>query len=331
MVARNLLAFTQGDAQVRVFTILIITAALISAAEPYRIVGNIPIGGASRWDYLTVDSAANRLFVSNATRVVVVDLDAGKVSGEIPDTQGVHGIALAPELNRGFISNGATNDATIFDLKTLKPIARVKTGQNPDAILFDPSTRRVFTFNGRSHDFTAFDAATGNVLATVPLGGKPEFAVADGKGTVYVNIEDTSEIVAIDARKPAVASRYSLAPCQEPSGLAIDTAHRRLFSVCGNKLMAISDPGTGKVISTVPIGDGTDGCGYDPESGFVFSSNGEGSMTLVRETGGKYEVAGTVKTERGARTMTIDPRTHKVYLPAAGSAPNSFHLIVAGR
>lgn len=300
-----------------------VLSTIAYGADPgYHVINKLQLGGEGGWDYLTVDSAARRLYVSHATHVVVVDIDAGKVVGEIPDTPGVHGIALAPELNRGFISNGRANTATIFDLKTLRALGQVKTGTNPDAILYDPATRRVFTFNGRSNDATAFDAATGDVVATIPLGGKPEFSTTDGKGKVYVNIEDKGEVVEIDSRKPAVAKRFSIKPCEEPSGMGLDAAHHRTFSVCGNKLMAILDTETGKVIATVPIGQGTDGGGFDPGTGLAFSSNGEGTLTVVKETSpGKFEVTETVTTQRGARTMAIDPKTHKIYLSTAEFGP----------
>jgi DNA-binding beta-propeller fold protein YncE len=226
----------------------------MAAPTGYHVVGDVKIGGDGGWDYLTVDSAARRLYVSHATHVVVVDIDAGKIVGDIPDTQGVHGIAVAPELNRGFTSNGRANNVTIFDLKTLKAIGQVATGENPDSIRYDAVSGRVFTFNGRSNNSTAIEAKTGKVAGTIALGGKPEFSVADGKGMVFVNIEDTSEIVAIDAAKLSVARRYSLKPCDGPSGLAIDAKNRRLFSVCSNRLMAVSDPDSGKVLATPAIG-----------------------------------------------------------------------------
>ncbi len=330
-----------------VLTLVFLCVAAV-ASEGYHVVTKIHVGGAGGWDYLTLDASSRRLFISNATRVVVLDVASGKVVGEIPDTQGVHGIALAPSLNRGFTSNGRSNNVTIFDLRTLKPVGQVKTGQNPDAIIFEPASGRVFTFNGRSNDCTAFDAATGAVVAAIPLGGKPEFAVVAGQGTVYVNVEDTSEIVQFDARKLAVTRRWSLAPCEEPSGLALDAKRRRLFSVCGNKLMAVSDADAGKVLATVPIGQGTDGAGFDPSSGLAFSSNGEGTLTVVKEVAGKYEVVETVPTERGARTMTVDLKAHRVYLPTAEfgplpaptpqqarprppALPDSFHILVVGQ
>jgi len=223
--------------------VLLVTVSAIAAGTGYHILKEIKVGGEGGWDYLTMDSAARRLYVSHTNKVNVIDPDAGKVVGEIPDTQGVHGIAIASALNRGFTSNGRGNNVTIFDLKTLKPIGTpVMTGENPDSIRFEPNSGRVFTFNGRSKDSTAIDAKTGNVVGTIPLGGKPEFSVADGKGKVYVNIEDTSEVVEIDAAKASVTKRYSLKPCDGPSGLAIDVKNRKLFSVCGNRLMIVSDP-----------------------------------------------------------------------------------------
>ena len=300
---------------------VLVLAGVAAAAGGYHVINKIPIGGEGGWDYLKLDEANGRLYVSHATHVMVVDVDAGKVVGEISDTQGVHGIAIAPKLGRGFTSNGRTNNVTIFDLKTLKPLGRVDTGQNPDSILFDEVSGRVFTFNGRSKDATVFDAQSGRVEGTIPLGGKPEFSVSDGKGKIYVNIEDTHEMAEIDSRKAAVTKRYELTGCEDPSGLAMDVAHRRLFSACANKVMAVSDPDAGRVIATVPTGEGADGAGFDPGRGYAFSSNGEGTLTVVGEKSGKYEVVENVKTQRGARTMTVDPKSHRVYLPTAEFAP----------
>jgi DNA-binding beta-propeller fold protein YncE len=301
--------------------VLLASAALAAAPEPYHAIGRIQIGGEGGWDYVTVDSAARRLYVSHGTRVVVVDLDTEKVVGEIPDTPGVHGIAIAPKLDRGFISNGRSNNVTIFDLKTLKMVGQVATGQNPDAIFYDSVSNRVFTFNGRSKDATVIDAQAATVAGVIPLGGKPEFAVGDGKGKVYVNIEDTGEIAEIDTARLVVTRRYPLTGCEEPSGLAIDVAHRRLFSVCGNKVMAVSDPDTGKVIALLPIGQGADGAGFDAGRGLAFSSNGDGTLTVVGEVSGKYEVIQNTETQPSARTMTVDPATHRIYLPAARFGP----------
>jgi DNA-binding beta-propeller fold protein YncE len=325
-----------------VLLVLLPPLALIAAGAGYHVTGEIKIGGEGGWDYATVDNAARRLYVSHATHVAVVDLDKGAIVGDIPDTPGVHGIALAPDLNRGFVSNGRGNNVTIFDLKTLKAIGQAPTGDNPDGIRYEPISHRVFTFNGRSKNATAIDAKTGMVIATIPLPAKPEFPVADGKGKVYVNIEDTGELVEIDAGKAAVTKKYSLAPCEEPSGLAMDTKNRRLFSVCGNRLMAISDPDTGKVLTTLPIGAGSDGAAFDDSTGYAFSSNGDGTMTVVGQTGGKWEVIENVATERGARTIALDDKTHRLYLPTArtaaaqgggraGFVPDSFKVLIVGK
>lgn len=338
--------------------IALASAASVLAADPYHVLRKIPIGGEGcalggatpcGWDFLTVDSAARRLYVSHATHVEVIDVDAGKVVGDIPDTPGVHGIALAPELGRGFVSNGRGNDVTVFDLKTLKTLDHVKTGENPDDILYDAASGRVFTFNGRSHDVTAINAKTGAVEGTIPVGGRPEVAQADGKGKVYVNIQDTSEIVEIDARALKVTKRYSLKPCEEPSGLAMDMKNRRLFSACGNKIMVVSDPDKGKILATPATGAGPDGAAFDPDRGLAFSSNGDdGTLTVVSTRGGKYEVVENAATQRGARTVTIDLKTHKLFLPTAefGPAPaptpenprprptmvkDSFIVLVVGR
>ena len=314
------------------FTLLLVVIASVNiqaqppqSAKPasgYHLVSRIEVGGEGGWDYLTVDSAARRLYVSHATRVVVIDLDKKAVVGEIPDTNGVHGIAIVPELGRGFTSNGRDNNVTVFDLKTLKAIAQVKTGTNPDAIIYDPASRRVFAFNGRSNDATAIDAASGNVAGTVAVGGKPEFAVADGKGTVYVNIEDKSEIVAMDSNKLTVKARWPLAPGEEPSGLAMDRKTRRLFAVCSNKKMIVMNADNGHVVADLPIGGGTDAAAFDPETNLAFSSNGEGTLTVVHEdSADKYSVVENVTTQRGARTMALDPKTHTVYLATAQFGP----------
>lgn len=290
----------------------------------YHVVRHIPVGGEGGWDYLNVDSASHRLFVSHADRVNVIDLDKGVVAGTIANTQGVHGIAIAPALHRGFISAGKTSTVTVFDLDSLATTAEWKTtGERPDAILFDPVSSRLFTFNAGGQNTTVFDAATGNVAGTIALGGKPEFAVSDGKGRVYVNIEDTSEVVAIDPAALTVVNRWKLAPCEEPSGLAIDRAHARLFSGCDNKVMAISDATTGRLITTVPIGEGVDGDGFDPTNSVAFSANGRSAtVTVVRETSpDHFDVVANVPTQLGARTMVVDEATHHIYLPTAKFGP----------
>jgi DNA-binding beta-propeller fold protein YncE len=252
----------------------------------------------------------------------VLDADSYKVVGDIPDTQGVHGIAIATDLDRGFTSNGRANTVTIFDLKTLKTLGTVKTGTNPDAIVYEPATKRVFAMDGRSQETTAINAADGTVAGTLPLGGKPEFAVADGKGTIYVNIEDKSELVQFDAKTLTVLHRWPMAPCQEPSGLAADWKSKRLFAGCDNKLMAVINAENGKVVATVPIGEGVDANGFDPETNFAFASTGDGNLTVAHEDGpDKYTVVATVPTKRSARTMGLDLKTHQIFLPAAEFDP----------
>jgi YVTN family beta-propeller protein len=309
---------------VLLFSCLILGVNTYAGEPGYHVIKKLHIGGEGGWDYVTVDNTARRLYISRSSHVMVLDIDTDKLVGDIPDTPGVHGIAIAQELTRGFISNGKANTATIFDLKTLKVLGRVKTGTNPDAILYDPSTKRVFTFNGRSNDATVFDATSTKVIGTIALGGKPEFAAADGNGKIYVNIEDTSEVVEIDSRDLVIIKRFSLKPCEEPTGMAFDAEHHRVFTGCHSKVMAILDTETGKVIAFVPIGEGVDGNGFDSGTKLAFSSNGDGTLTVVRETSpGKFEVAETVATQWGSRTMAIDPKTHNIYLPAAVFAPLS--------
>ena len=302
--------------------VLLLVETAMFAASGYHLLRKIELGGEGAWDYLTFDPDSGRLFISRATHVIVLDVDSGKVMGDIPDTAGVHGIALAPELGRGFTSNGRADTVTIFDLKTLATIGQVKTGQNPDAIVFDALSKRVFAMNGRSGDATAIDAASGKVAGTVALGGKPEFAVAGVHGRIYVNIEDKSELVALDTRRLAVEARWPLAPCENPTGLAIDLVHRRLFAGCGNKLMAVVDAENGKVITTLPIGSGVDATAFDPKLRYAYASNGEGTLTVIHEDSpDNFTVVENVPTQRGARTMALDPGTHQVYLVTADFAP----------
>jgi DNA-binding beta-propeller fold protein YncE len=298
-------------------------AIFSTAADPgYHVIRTYKLGGEGGWDYLTLDSSSRRLYISRATHVIVIDADSGKPVGDIPDTPGVHGIALAPELGRGFISNGREGTVTIFDLQTLKLISKVKVGENPDAILYDPATKRVFTFNGKSHDSTAIDATKGTVLGTIKLEGKPEFAASDGKGEIFVNIEDKSQLDAIDPAKLEVKSRWPLAPCEEPSGLSIDREHRRLFAGCDNKMMAVVDADSGKVLATPTIGDGVDATAFDPSTGLAFASCGEGVLTVVREESpNKFSVAENVKTQEGARTLALDDKTHQVFVVTAKFGP----------
>lgn len=302
------------------------TAASACAQQPatsYHVAAKVKLGREGGWDYLIVDTASRRVFISRGTHTLVVDAGTDSVVGDIQDTPGVHGIAFAYDLGRGYTSNGRDSSISVFDLKTLAPIARIHTkGVNPDAIVYDDFSHRVFAFNGRSGDATAIDAAAGSVAGTIPLGGKPEFAVTDGKGTLWVNVEDKSEIVQLDTKSLAVRARWPLAPCEEPSGLAIDRASRRLFTVCSNKLMAMLDADNGKVIATLPTGDGTDAAAFDPATGLAFASNGEGTLTVVHEDSpNAAHVVQTVSTQRGARTMALDPQTHTVYSVTADFGP----------
>src|SRR5262245_37989103 len=296
--------------------------AAAPAGSGYHLVKTIPIGGDGGWDYATTDSAGRRIYVSHGTYVVVLDADTQEKVGEVPGTQRIHGIAIATEFGRGYISNGATSNVTAFDLKSLKTLGLIPAGTNPDAIIYDSATKRVFAMNGRSGDITAIDAADGKVVGTVAVGGKLEFAASDGKGTIFVNVEDKSELVHVDAEKLTVLHRWPLAPCTEPSGLAMDTATRRLFIACDNKMMAVVNADTGKVVATLPSGEGTDASAFDPETKLAFTSNGEGTLTVVHEDSpDKFSVAENVATKKSARTMTLDLKTHNIFLPAADFDP----------
>jgi DNA-binding beta-propeller fold protein YncE len=315
----------------------------------YHLLKKVHLGGEGFWDYMTMDSEARRLYVSHGTHVMVLDADSYQVVGDIPDTPGVHGVALAPEFGRGFTSNGRTATVTIFDLKTLKKLGEAKTEEGPDGILYDPASKRVFTFNGRANSSTAVDAATGNVAGSVALGGRPEFAVADGEGHLYNNLEDKSEVVEIDSHALKVLNRWPLAPCEEPSGMAMDKEHRRLFIGCHNEMMAVMNADTGKVVATVPIGRGVDANRFDPATELAFSSNGDGTLTVVHEDSpDKFTVLENVQTERGARTMALDLKTHRILTvtaqfgpmppPKPGERfqrppiiPDSFELLVLGK
>jgi len=292
---------------------------LCGAESSYHFLKEIPIGGEGGWDYLSVDAGARRLYVSHNTKVVVVDLEKEVVAGEIADTPGVHGFAIAPELGRGFSSNGRENKASIVELKTLKTISKVETGENPDAILYEPGQQEVYTFNGRGNSATVFEAKSGKVVATIPLAGKPEFATADPKaGRVYCNIEDKSEVTAIDTKEHKVVNHWPIAPGEEASGMAIDLEHHRLFLGCGNKLMVMMDSGSGKVLASVPIGQGVDANAFDPGTQLAFSSNREGTTAIAHEDSPEtLTVVQNLKTEPGALTMALDLKTHKIYLATA--------------
>ena len=325
-------------------------APLPAADGPYRFIKEIPVGGDGGWDYLTVDPAAHRLYLSHATAVVVVDTGTDAVIGRIEDTPGVHGFAVAPKLNRGFASNGRENNVSIVDLATLKTLSKTPTGQNPDWIMYEPAGGEVYTFNGRSHSSTVIAAESGQVVATIELGGKPETAMADPSlGRIYDNLEDKNEVVAIDTKSHAVVARWSIAPNAAASGMAIDRAHHRLILGCGDSnTMALLDYTTGKVVASVPIGPGVDASSFDPGTQLAFcSSGGDGTVTIAHEDSpDKLTVVQSLATERGARTMTLDPSTHKIYLasarylaastPAGGGrgrpqmVPGSFKVLVYG-
>ena len=328
-----------------VFTVAFLLAVSAApGASGYKVIKTVPISGEGGWDYVYVDSDARRVYVSHATQVVVLDADSYEVVGSIPDTQGVHGIAIASDLGRGFTSNGRSNDVTIFDLKTLKTIGTVKTDANPDAIVYDSVSKRVFTFNGRGKNTTAINAADGTVAGTLALGGKPEFAVADGNGSIFVNNEDTSELIQIDSQKITETHRWPLAPCKSPSGLAMDRKNRRLFAVCDEKVMAVVNADTGKVVAAPTIGEGVDASAFEPATQLAFASNGEGTLTVIHEDSpDKYTVVENVPTKRSARTMGLDLKTHNIFLPAADfdppapgerrgkMKPGSFVLLVLGK
>lgn len=299
------------------------TRAQTPSAPPAK-VHKITVGGDGGWDYLTVDADAMRLYVSRGNRIVVVDTDSEKVVGELTETLGVHGVAVVPDLGRGFTSNGGDNTVTVFDLKTLKAVGKVKVGGRPDAIMFDPESRHVFTYNHGSRDATAIDPSAMSVAGTVLLGGVPEAAVADGRGHVFVNIMDKNEVVEFDGRTLKLLNRWSLAPGTRPTGLALDRVHRRLFSTCGNsQTMVVLDADNGKILASLPIGPGCDGCVFDADRQLAFSSNGgDGTLTVVREEApDKFSVVASIPTQTSARTMALDPKTHRIYLSAATYAP----------
>jgi DNA-binding beta-propeller fold protein YncE len=321
------------------FTVLAVTTAVLSflvsawaapSGGSYSVIKKISIPGDGSWDYLSVDEAARRLYVSHGTQVEVIDVDSRAIVGKIANTPGVHGIAIAPELGRGFVSNGKASTVTIFDLKTLNTISQVPTGNKPDAIIYDPATSRVFAFNGGSNSATAIQAADGKVAGTVDLGGGPEFAVADGAGYVYDNLEDESLVLKINSRTLKVEQRWPTAPCASPSSMAMDRPNRRLFLGCRSKVMAVMNADTGQVITTLPIGDHVDATAFDSATGLIFNSNGEGTITVIHQDGpDKYSLVENVKTLPRAKTMALDPKTHQLFLSTAESG--QFEVLVVGR
>jgi YVTN family beta-propeller protein len=302
--------------------VLCMSAATAQSHTGYHVAKKIHIGGTGSWDYLTVDALTHRLFVSHTDRIVVIDTKTDEVVGEIPKLEGVHGMALASDLGRGFITNGTASTVSIVDMKALKVVGTIPVGKKPDAILYDPFSHRVFAYNGQSGSVSVIDAAKGTVISTVVLGGKPEFSVTDRKGHIFVNLEDRNEIVGFDASTLKIFARWPLKGGDEPTGLAIDIEHHRLFSVCHNKLMFVVDSDKGAVLATLPIGAGVDGCAFDPGTGLAFTSNGEGSITVIREESpSKFSLVETVVTQPGAKTITLDPETHTLYLPTAEFGP----------
>jgi YVTN family beta-propeller protein len=306
------------------------TAAVAGADSGYSIVTRWPVGGTEKWDYLIVDSAQHRLFVSRATHVQVFDLESGKSAGDIAGTPGVHGIALAYDLNRGFTSNGKGDSVTVFNLKTLAPITEVKiTGKDPDAIIYDPPSKQIYTFNGHSNNATVIDASSAREVASIALPGGPEFAVSDGAGRIFVNIEDKGLIAVIDVAKGTVQSTWSLAPCVEPTGIALDAARHRLFSACHNERLIVTDSVTGTRVAELPIGKHVDAAAFDPSASLVFASNGgSADVTVVSgDTGDRYVVKGSLATANGAKTMALDAATHRIYVPAM--AAGGLEILVA--
>lgn len=324
---------------------LVMLNALTVFAEPkeYHKITEIKVGGEGGWDYLAVDEAGRRLYVSHGTVAIVIDLDNNKVVGKIEDTPGIHGIAVAPKLGRVFTSNGRENKVSVVDAKTLKTLSKVETGENPDAILFEPGKSEVYAFNGRGRSATVIDAKSAKVVATVPLPGKPEFACADPKAhQVYCNLEDKSEVAVIDTKSHTVKTTWPIAPGEEPSGMAFDSSHHRLFLGCGNKMMVMLDTTSGKVLAHVPIGDGVDATKFDRKNDYAFSSCRDGTVTIAKENGDALEVLQTLKTQQGSRTMALDTTTHRIYLAAAEFGerkqgerrppmkPGSFKVLVFG-
>jgi YVTN family beta-propeller protein len=305
---------------------LALGAGLQGQGGPYHAGPVIQTGGEGGWDYLTVDAAAHRLYVSHATHVVVIDTQTNTVVGDIPDTPGVHGVAIAADLAKGFVSNGRENTSSMFDLKTLKLIRKIDTGENPDAILYEPAKKEIYTMNGRGKSATVIDAAGGTVVATIPLEGKPESAQADSRvGKVYVNMEDLNSVKVIDTATHTVTATWPAAPCEAPTGMAFDQATHRLFLGCDNQLMVMMDSTNGKVVYSVPVGAGVDSTWFDPQTRLAFTSNGgAGTVSVAHEdSAAALKIVQTIKTARGARTMALDPATHTIYLAATDYEPQA--------
>jgi DNA-binding beta-propeller fold protein YncE len=325
--------------------VVVFGAAPAAAADGYRLLKTVPVPGDGGWDYLIVDDAARRVYVSHGNQVEVLDADTYELKGTIADTKGVHGIALAPDLGRGFTSNGGADTVTIFDLKTLKSLGDVKTGKNPDSIIYDPATKQVFAFNGRGASATVIGASDGKVAGTIDLDGRPEFAVSDGAGHVYVNLEDKNLLLKLDAKNMKVLERWPLAPGETPTGLAMDTKTQRLFVGCRSKLLVVVSAENGKVVAKQAIGEGVDATAFDPETGMVFCSCGDGTVSVIHEDGpDKYTLVETIKTKPRSKTMALDLKTHNLFLPSAEfkanpdkpgarptMVPKSFAILVYGK
>jgi DNA-binding beta-propeller fold protein YncE len=303
--------------------VLLVLAPSIGAAQSYHIAQAFKLGGAGTWDYLALDGATNRLYIGRTDRIMVVDPAEGKLLGEVPGLERAHGVAFDDASGRGFATSGGDETVVVFDLQTLKTLGRTKVDEDDDAILLDPATGRIFTFNGDAHTASALEPSSGKLIGTVELGAKPEFGVADGRGRLYVNLESSSEIAELDSASLTVTRRWSLAPCEAPTGLAIDAAHHVLFSVCRNQLMVMSDAGGGHVVAQVAIGPGADAARFDAETGLAFASTGgDGAITAVHEDSPTaFRVVQTVKTQAGARTMELDPKTHRLYTVSAELKP----------
>ena len=309
--------------------IFFLPAILFAQTSGYKVADSIMIGGGGWWDYAAIDVPMHRLYVSHADRVHVIYLKTNKVIGEIDNLNGVHGIVFADDLGKGFISNGRSDTVTIFDLETLKITGGIHvTGKDPDAIVYDPFTKRVFTMNGRSNNITAIDAKTDMIVGTIKLEGGPEFALSNGMGLMFVNLEDKSKVVEFNPKTLKIITTWSLTPAEGPSGLAMDAKNNILFSGCHNKLMAISNAKTGKVIATLPIGGHVDACVFDPEANLAFSSNGEGTLTVIKEDSPtKFKVIDNISTDKSLRTMALDPETHNIYLPGK-LGNNNFGVLI---
>ena len=302
--------------------IIIGHVASFAQSSGYHVINTFHIPSPGRWDYIAVSPVSGNLYVSHMTQVNILDNITGDSVGVIPNTEGVHGIAFAQEFKKGFTSNGRSNTVTVFDINSNKIITRIKTGENPDAIMYDPFSKKVFVCDGHSKTLTIIDPYKNEVIRTVELGGKPETAVSNEAGKIYINIEDKNEIVVVDATNYRVEQRWNIGNGEEPSGLAIDTKTKRLFAGCSNKLMIVLNAENGKVIKELPIGDGCDGVAFDLVTKYAFSSNGDGTLTVIRERSAEdIVVVDNVPTKRGARTLAVDAKTHKVYLPTADFEP----------